>query len=253
MTQRAGPCADPPERGDTVTVNQIWEPLATGVYRCRLAFLDVTVGLVLGRGGVVLIDSGTTFDEARGIDADVRAFDDRGVSQLVLTHDHFDHILGSAVFGNADVYCMPKVAETMTHRTDHVRAHALRYGAAPGDIDAVIAAIRVPQHLVSQAVIDLGDRTVEVIHPGVGHTDHDLVVRVPGLGEADPTVLFCGDLVEESADPAVTEESDATQWSATMDRLLALGGPDGVYVPGHGAVVDADFVRRQQQWLRSAC
>jgi glyoxylase-like metal-dependent hydrolase (beta-lactamase superfamily II) len=230
-------------------VNQTWEPLATGVYRCRLAFLDVTVGLVLGRNGVLLIDSGTTFGEARGIDADVRAFDDRGVSHLVLTHDHFDHILGSAVFADADVYCRPEVAETMAHRTDHIRAHALSYGAAPADIDAVIAAILVPRHLVSQTAIDLGDRTVEVVHPGVGHTDHDLVVRVPGLREGDPTVLFCGDLVEESADPAVTDESDATQWPATMDRLLALGGPDGVYVPGHGAVVDAAFVRRQRGWL----
>jgi glyoxylase-like metal-dependent hydrolase (beta-lactamase superfamily II) len=231
------------------SVNQTWEPLATGVYRCRLAFLDVTVGLVLGRNGVLLIDSGTTFDEARGIDADVRTFDERGVSHLVLTHDHFDHILGSAVFVDAAVYCMPAVAETMAHRTDHIRAHALSYGAAPAAIDDVIAAIRVPRHLVTRADIDLGDRTVEVVFAGVGHTDHDLVVRVPGLRETDPTVLFCGDLVEESADPAVTEESDATQWSATMDRLLALGGPDGIYVPGHGAVVDADFVRRQQQWL----
>jgi hypothetical protein len=31
--------------------------------------------------------------------------------------------------------------------------------------------------------------------------------------------------------------------------VLALGGPDAVYVPGHGAVVDADFVLRQRDWL----
>ncbi|MCV7225594.1 MBL fold metallo-hydrolase [Mycolicibacterium komossense] len=231
-------------------MNQSWEPLATGVYRCRLAFLDVTVGMVLGRDGAVLIDSGTTLDEARGIDADVRTFDDRGVSHLVLTHDHFDHVLGSAVFVDAGVYAMTAVAETMAHRTDYLRTHALGYGAAPADIDAVIAAIRLPQHLVERALIDLGDRTVELVHPGVGHTDHDLVVRVPGLRDTDPTVLFCGDLVEESADPAVGDDSDPAQWVTTMERLLALGGADGVYVPGHGAVVDADFVRRQQQWLR---
>ncbi|MYX45135.1 MBL fold metallo-hydrolase, partial [Streptomyces sp. SID89] len=33
------------------------------------------------------------------------------------------------------------------------------------------------------------------------------------------------------------------------DRLLELGGPDAVYVPGHGAVVDADFVRAQRDAL----
>jgi hypothetical protein len=36
-----------------------------------------------------------------------------------------------------------------------------------------------------------------------------------------------------------------------LDRVLEIGGPGAVYVPGHGAVVDADFVRRQQQWLRA--
>jgi glyoxylase-like metal-dependent hydrolase (beta-lactamase superfamily II) len=122
-------------------VNQIWEPLATGVYRCRLAFLDVTVGLILGRDGVLLVDSGTTFDEARSIDADVRGFDDRGVGRLVLTHDHFDHILGSTVFAGAAVHAMPAVAHTMAHRTDYLREHALTYGAAAADIDAVIAAV----------------------------------------------------------------------------------------------------------------
>jgi glyoxylase-like metal-dependent hydrolase (beta-lactamase superfamily II) len=230
-------------------VIQEWELVATGVYRCRLAFLDVTVGLVLGRDGALLIDSGTTFAEANAIDADVRQFDHRGVRHLVLTHDHFDHVLGSAVFGDADVYAMPAVAETMAHRTDYLRSHALSYGAAPADIDAVVAAIRAPQHLVREARIDLGDRTVEVTHPGIGHTDHDLIVRVPGLSEADPTVLFCGDLVEESGDPSMDLGSDVGQWAATMDRVLAAGGPDAVYVPGHGAVVDADFIRRQQQWL----
>ena len=54
-------------------MNQDWESLATGVYRCRLAFLDVTVGLVLGSEGALLIDSGTTFEEARSIEADVRS------------------------------------------------------------------------------------------------------------------------------------------------------------------------------------
>jgi glyoxylase-like metal-dependent hydrolase (beta-lactamase superfamily II) len=232
-------------------MNLTWEQLATGVYRCRLAFLDVTVGLVLGRDGALLIDSGTTFEEARAIDADVRALDERGVSHIVLTHDHFDHILGAAEFDGAQVYCMPAVAETMAHRTDYIRTHALSYGAVESDIDAVIAAIRLPQHRVRDGTVDLGDRVVELLHPGIGHTDHDLVVRVPGLLDTDPLVLFCGDLVEESGDPSIDTGSDIGQWAATMDRLLAIGGPDAVYVPGHGAVVDADFVRRQQDWLRS--
>jgi glyoxylase-like metal-dependent hydrolase (beta-lactamase superfamily II) len=73
---------------------------------------------------------------------------------------------------------------------------------------------------------------------------------VPPLRDTDPTVVFCGDRVEESGDPAVGPESDTAQWAVTLDRVLTVGRPDAVYVPGHGAVVDAEFVRLQQRWLR---
>ena len=44
---------------------------AAGVHRCRLPFLDVTVGLVAGVDDGVLIDCGTTLSEAADIIADV--------------------------------------------------------------------------------------------------------------------------------------------------------------------------------------
>ena len=56
---------------------------------------------------------------------------------------------------------------------------------------------------------------VSVSHPGRGHTDHDLIAVVTGF---DGPVVSWGDLVFE----------------------------DAVLVPGHGAVVDAAFVRGQQ-------
>lgn len=64
-------------------------------------------------------------------------------------------------------------------------------------------------------------------------------------------MIFTGDLVEESADPSIDADSDVAAWPETLDRLLAISGPDAVFVPGHGAVVDAAFVHRQRDWLRS--
>jgi len=84
---------------------------------------------------------------------------------------------------------------------------------------------------------------------GRGHTDHDLVVIVPPHRPGGHTVVFCGDLIEESADPAVDAESDLAAWPATVDRLLEVGGPSGLYVPGHGAIVDAGFLAEQREWL----
>lgn len=228
-------------------VHRDWEALSAGVMRCRLAFLDVTVGLVWGTSGVLLIDCGTTISEAREIAEDVGDLTGRAPTDLVLTHHHFDHILGSAGLPGARILTSEAVQRALIARD--FGEEAMAYGAAPAEVEQALAALRPADRVAGRAVIDLGDRAVSVEHPGRGHTDHDLVVVVPG----DPVVVFCGDLVEQSADPAVGADSDLARWPHTLDRLLSLGGEDALYVPGHGDVVDAEFVRRQRDWLTSRC
>ena len=250
-SQRTNPVA-----ASVIAVNYEWEQLADRVYRCRLPFLDVTVGLVHGAAAVLLIDCGTTLAEAHGIAEDVRELTGAEVTHLVMTHHHFDHILGSGGFPGAQTYAAAPVALALSTGIEAVRASALQYGADPGDVDRAIAAVRVPDHVIWNADIDLGDRSVDidlgdrsvrVEHVGRGHTDHDLIVVVPTSGPGP--VVFCGDLIEESADPAIDDGSDVAAWPQTLERVLAMGGDHARYVPGHGAVVDAEFVRRQRDWL----
>jgi glyoxylase-like metal-dependent hydrolase (beta-lactamase superfamily II) len=228
-------------------VNFAWERLGDGVHRCRLSFLDVTVGLVHGATGTLLIDTGTTLTEANAVKADIAEIAGSSVSHIVLTHNYFDHILGSSAFAGAAVYCAPEVAATIADRTEHLRADAVRYGADPEEVADAVSSLRAPQNAVHRADLDLGGRSVAISHPGPGHTRHDLIVVVT---DAEAPVVFCGDLIEESGDPAFDEQSDLEAWPATLDRVLDTGGPDAAFVPGHGAVVDAGFVRRQQEWLR---
>lgn len=227
----------------------VWERLAGSVRRCRLPFCDVTVGLVWGRTGALLVDTGTTLAEAAAIDADVRLLAGRPVNHIVLTHKHFDHVLGSSLFDGARVHCAPEVADYLSSATGDLRDDALRHGADPTEVDAAINALRPPRSGGYDAVVDLGDRTVTIAYLGRGHTASDLVVVVRGTDDGQRTVVFTGDLVEESADPAIDADSDVAAWPATLDRLLAVGGLEAIYVPGHGSVVDADFVRRQRDWL----
>lgn len=227
-------------------LNLDWEQLTGHVFRCRLPFCDVTIGLVHDRGEVLLVDTGTTLPEARAIAADVVALTGGEVGHVLLTHNHFDHILGHSVFSGAQTYCSPEVAATMADRRQHLRADALRHGADAGDVDRALAALAAPRTSRAAAVIALGDVHTTISHPGRGHTDHDLIAVVH---DADRAVVFCGDLVEESGDPCIDEHSDLASWPATLERVVTAGGETAVYVPGHGAVVDATFVRRQAQWL----
>ncbi len=227
-----------------------WERLTPSVHRCRLPFCDVTIGLVCGRSGALLVDTGTTLTEAAAIDDDIRQLAGNPVTHIVLTHKHFDHVLGSSQFAGAEIHCAPEVVDYLSSARDQIREDALSYGADAGEIDRAIAALRPPQRGIYDAVIDLGDRKVTIAHLGRGHTTSDLVVIVPGLGrDGDRVVVFTGDLVEESGDPAIDADSDLPAWPATLDRMLAIGGPGAIYVPGHGKVVDAAFIRRQRAWL----
>ena len=93
----------------------------------------------------------------------------------------------------------------------------------------------------SVAVVDLGDRVVELVHPGRGHTAGDLVVRVP-----DADVLVAGDLVEEAGPPAYGADCFPLDWPAALDLVVGLLTPASVVVPGHGSPVDQRFVTEQR-------
>jgi glyoxylase-like metal-dependent hydrolase (beta-lactamase superfamily II) len=132
-------------------VNLAWDRVADGIHRCRLPFLDVTVGLVGGSTGTLLIDTGITLLEANAVKADVAELADSLVSHIVLTHNHFDHILGSSAFADATVYCAPEVAATIATRTEELRADAVRHGADADEVTSAIAALQVPRHSVYES------------------------------------------------------------------------------------------------------
>ncbi len=227
-----------------------WQQLTDSVRRCRLPFCDVTVGLVHGRTGTLLVDTGTTLAEAAAIERDAQQITGGPITHVVLTHKHFDHVLGSSQFAEAEIYCAPEVVEYLSSATDQICRDALHYGADAAEIDRAIAALRPPRRGMYDATIDLGGRTATITHPGRGHTTSDLIVVVPAAdGEENPTVVFTGDLVEESADPAIDADSDVAAWPGTLDRVLEIGGPNAIYVPGHGRVVDAEFIHRQRDSL----
>jgi glyoxylase-like metal-dependent hydrolase (beta-lactamase superfamily II) len=169
------------------------------------------------------------------------------VTHLALTHPHFDHVFGAAAFAGAQLYGAVGVDAVLAHERDELRMDAVRNGLAVADADEAVDALVPPGHPVSgEWTLDLGGgRQVLLANVGPGHTAHDLAVLVPG----DPEVVFCGDLVEESGEPQAGPDAVPSRWPDALDRLLSLGGEDALYVPGHGAVVDAGFVRRQRDEL----
>ncbi|WP_329037167.1 MBL fold metallo-hydrolase [Streptomyces sp. NBC_00178] len=225
-----------------------WERLGNGIGRRRLPVWDATVTLVAGADSVLLHDTGSSLREGAEVRAQAQALLGRRVTHIALSHPHFDHVLGTAAFAGAEVYGAVGTAELLGRSgADGLRADAVRHGMDERDATAAADALVAPRHQVSgEWTLDLGGGLqVLLANVGPGHTGHDLAVLVPG----SPVVVLCGDLVEESGEPQAGRDAVPSHWPAALDRLLELGGEDALYVPGHGAVVDAAFVRGQRDRL----
>jgi len=215
------------------------------VWVARYEFIDVNVSVVGGERGLVVVDTYASDPLAQEVVADVRALGAGEVVAVVNTHEHFDHTFGNGTFKR-------EYGDVPIHATEEAAARTVLSGEAWKEksqkyddprVPAIRATDIVPaDHTFSStAVIDLGDRYLELLHPGRGHTGGDLVVRVP---EAD--VLLAGDLVEESGAPAYGEDCYPLDWPLTLDLVHGLLTPATVVVPGHGTPVGRTFLEEQR-------
>lgn len=219
--------------------------------RCWVArhtFLDVNVAVVAGSTGLVVIDTlASSLMGARLLD-DLRRLSSLPILAAVNTHAHFDHSFGNSAFTEAgiELICHEGAAAELPAHADSIRAQSAADDNVPEHAEIAVTKVVVPTRTFSSALaLDLGDRQVELVHPGRGHTSGDLIVRVP-----DADVLLAGDLVEESAArnrvPGFGPDCFPVEWPASLDLVIGLLGSSSVVVPGHGAPVDLDFVREQR-------
>ena len=207
----------------------------------RHSSFDLNVGLVVGDGACLVVDTRMSHRQARDLLAAIRTVTPHPWT-VVNTHAHFDHYFGNAVFRPAPIWGHTRCVEIICEYGEVQRAAVVGHAEQDGDgaVLADMAELRIdpPDRTFAEtATLDVGGRTVHLRHLGRGHTDSDIVVEVPDGG-----VLFAGDLVEEGAPPAFGD-SFPLDWPSTVDSLSTfIRGP---VVPGHGDVMDADQVARQ--------
>lgn len=223
--------------------------IADRVWVARYPWFDVNVGLIAGENGLVVVDTNASGPLGEETLAAVRRISSAPVLAAVNTHVHVDHVLGNAVFSaaGAELIAHEAAAAALPGHVAEVRAeHA---DGDPNYTDLLATEPVVPTRTFSSALtLDLGGRLLELVHPGRGHTDGDVVVRVP-----DADVLFAGDLVEESTadsvSPGLGPDCFPMDWPASLDLVLTLVPPGTLVVPGHGSPVDLDFVWEQRAAL----
>lgn len=214
-----------------------WVEIGDRVFVRRYAFYDQNIGVVLGDGEALVIDTRSTYPQAREIQADLLELTLFPVTVVVDTHGHFDHAFGNAAFRPATIWGHDRCV-TFMERTGEARKPAIARDEP--DLAADLAAVVVDppdRTFADTATIEVGGRPLDLSYLGRGHTDHDIVISVTG---AD--VLFAGDLLEQGNVPFFGD-GYPLDWVATSAAVVPL--VSGIVVPGHGDHAGRDFAAAQ--------
>jgi cyclase len=251
-------------RQDTPTVPGLayrLEKVADGVY-CAIAsgvpYYVANAVVIVGDGGVAVVDPGAGPAEGRVLRAAVRTVTDLPVRYVIDTHFHFDHALGNEAFEGAliighDATRIQLGPDALQGRTvasftagipaqaARARADALKEGD-PGKRDDLLrraASLEAYHHELAtmratppaltfgeRLTLWLGSREIRLSHLGRGHTAGDIVVYLPKERISGTGDLFNG-YIGFMGDAYVDE------WAGTLGRLAELDFD--TVIPGHGS------------------
>ncbi len=199
-------------------------------------FLNNT-GIVVGDGGILLVDQCGTVDRGRALLDTVRRLSGSTVYALVNTHHHGDH-----TFGN---FLLPESVPIIGHhrtRTEMVATGtaitALFQGPEWGAIEVRPPSVTFTRELT----VWLGDLEVRLIHfERPAHTTNDTIIWIP-----DREVVFSGDLVFNGGTPFALQGS-IPGWRQTLPDVGALGA--SVLIPGHGPTTTPAALDEVERYL----
>jgi glyoxylase-like metal-dependent hydrolase (beta-lactamase superfamily II) len=238
------------------------EKVADGVYcatSSETAYYVTNSVVVVGDEGVLVVDSGASPSGARRLIEAARSVSDRPIRYLVDTHFHFDHAFGNAAFGPETVIVgheatrrllgpealrgrtyrgfadgiparveqlrTQAAAETAAEKRREIAARAEALDAYGREL-ATLTLVPPRVGFSERAVVDLGNREVQLIFPGRGHTAGDVLVFLPR-----ERVLCSGDFFNGYI--GYMGDAYVDEWADGLDRLAKLDFE--TVIPGHGA------------------
>ena len=199
-------------------------------------------GIVIGRDGILVVDTLISAKEANRFLADIRKVSDKPIKYVVNTHTHLDHAFGNVVFArqgaviishDADRRLLEKVGETTLKSVGN-------FGLKPDDMagtEIVIPSLTFSDRLT----IDLGGEVVELIRIAPSHTEGSVIVNLPAR-----KVLFTGDVLFTDFHPFMAD-GDIPGWTRTLDTLMSMDVEH--VVPGHGPLSTKKDLREMKEYL----
>lgn len=202
----------------------------------------VNTGFIVGRDGVIVIDSGPSRRYGEQLRAAIRRVTPLPPVLLLNTHHHPDHFLGNQAFAELPIAALPATRQGIAAEGNAFAENLYRLSGDWLKGTEVLA----PNRELAAGTLEVAGRRLDLLALA-GHTDADLVVIDRASG-----VIFAGDLVFHQRAPT-TPHAEIGGWLAALDALEALTRAPGFtrLVPGHGPVsADATPIAETRAWLR---
>jgi len=214
------------------------EPDATNLGRVGNA------GFIVGRTGVLAIDTGTSYLHGRALLAAIRSVTDQPVRLAIVTHTRQEFLFGGAAFREQGIpiAMQQAAAGLMASRCENC-LKTLR--TTLGD-DAMRGTamfkpdITFTDPLAIDAAALIG-RPIQVLYFGHSSGPGDIAVYDPRT-----RTLFAGGLLDAQRIPDVFD-SDLATWNNALRTLQAL--PIEVIVPGHGPSGSKRVIAQVERYL----
>ena len=198
---------------------------------------DPNSGVIIGEKYILVSDTTATPLMAQDLIARIRQVSDKPIKYVLLTHYHAVRVLGASAYvaeGATEIIASKGTYDLIVERgAEDMQSEMDRFPRLFRGADSV-PGLTWPTLVVGDGrpgrqggiSLDLGGVTVDIWHPGAGHTRGDTIAWV-----ASEKVLFSGDLVEYEAG-VYTGDAHLEEWPATLEALRGLGAE--AIVPGRG-------------------
>jgi glyoxylase-like metal-dependent hydrolase (beta-lactamase superfamily II) len=184
-------------------------------------------GVIIGRDGIVVVDTLLSAKEARRFIRDIRTLSNKPILYVVNTHYHLDHAFGNCEFTKlgAVIIAQENDKKAMEKSAAKTLANIGEYGLTEEDMEGTTPSYPTLTY-GNRMTIDLGDQRIELISARKSHTDGDTLVYLP-----DKKILFTGDILFTDYHPFLGE-GNIEDWVKELDDIKSMDIEK--IIPGHG-------------------
>jgi len=199
-------------------------------------------GIIIGKDGIVVVDTLTSAKEAKRFIRDIRAVSRKPIRYVVNTHYHLDHVFGNSEFVKlgAVVIAQENDKKAMEKTAPDTLKNIGEYGFTPQDMKGTKLAYPALAY-GDRMTIDIGGQQIELIHARYSHTVGDTLVYLP-----DRKILFAGDVLFTDYHPFLGE-GNIEEWAKELDDIESMDVEK--IIPGHGPLSGKKDLEDMKEYL----